>query len=252
MLHEFKGIKIILLFFGSFLLLLYFFLTPNFPTLKINICDNFTHSETKLICYAFYLKNESFCNLVTLKNLCYDFALTKKASETYCKSLKDKYLQAICVKNLAIKRKDPSLCEKNLDSKFYEFCFSKLPVSLYKLYKKEYCESITHESGKYTCLAVVERNESYCKNIVFELFEKPTCEAIARKNSTLCNSDNCYYQFAIFTKDLSYCEKIEESFSKAECIGTISKNLKECEKFESLFLKEICKLYVLKALELEK
>jgi len=254
--HKFKILELSFFLLGIFLVLLYLFLfNLNTTTLnlQLKICDNFTHPTTKIICYAFYLENESFCRLASnFESICYDFVLTKKANEMYCKTLKDKYLQAICIKNLAMKRKDPSLCEKNLDQKFYEFCFSGLPLSFYKFYKKEYCENITHESGKYTCLAIVERNESYCENIVFELFEKPICEAVAKRNSTLCNSDSCYYQFAIFTKNLSYCEKIEESFSKAECIGTISKNLKECEKFESLFLKEICELYVLKALELEK
>jgi len=223
------------------------------PTTKIEMCDNFNHYETKIICYSFFTGNSTYCDLTgNLKSICWRFSTMKNANIKLCNQINNPFQRTICFSNVALKEKDPSICEKNIESKtFLESCFLYIPYKYYKLYTEENCDDIGHESAKYTCLAIVKNNASYCKKIASEPQEKDLCDAIMSKNSNYCQTDACYSQRAVMENNLDLCDSILSKMERARCIGTISKDTRTCEELDDKFAKDLCKLYVLASLTLD-
>ena len=240
-----KYLKISIVF--TIFLLLFFFVSrnriENFPSIKF--CDNFSYYETKMICYAFFTGNTTYCKFTpNFKLECYSFATLDNLGN--CGSYKDKFVKAECTKNLAIKEKDPSICDRLEDKSLQETCFSSLPYLYYDFYSSEECERILHESARYTCMAIVNKNSSFCNFIVLEPWGKNACKALAEKNPGSCNSSSCYESFAILYKDPSFCSHIDSPWDRARCVALSSKNFKYCKEFNGIS-KDLCRLYVLKA-----
>ncbi|MCK4729946.1 MAG: hypothetical protein KAT28_01365 [Candidatus Aenigmarchaeota archaeon] len=222
------------------------------PITKIEMCDNFSHPETKIICYSFFTGNSTYCDLAgNLRSICWRFSTMKNANIELCNQINDPFQRTICFSNVALKEKNPSICEEYIESPtFLESCFLYIPYKYYKLYAEENCDDIGHESAKYTCLAVVKNNSSYCEEIISEPQEKDLCDAIMSEDSSYCGTDACYSQRAVMENNLDLCDSILSKMERARCIGTISKDTKTCEKLEDKFANDLCKLYVLAATEL--
>ena len=219
---------------------------------KIDMCDDFNHHETKIICYSFFTGNSTYCDLTgNLKSICWRFSTMKNANLELCNQIKDPFQRTICFSNIALKEKDPSICE-NIESKtLLESCFLYIPYKYYNLYAEENCDDIGHESAKYTCLAVVKNDSSYCEEITSEPFEKDLCDAIMSEDSNYCTTDACYSQRAIMENNIDLCDSILSKLERARCIGTISKDAETCEKLEDNFANDLCKLYALASLTLD-
>ena len=223
------------------------------PINKIEMCDNFHNYETKIICYSFFTGNSSYCDLTgNLKSICWRFSTMKNANIELCNQINDPFQRTICFSNIALKEKDPSICEKNIESPtFLESCFLYIPYKYYKLYAEKNCDDIGHESAKYTCLAVVKNDPTYCEKITSEPFEKDLCGAIMSEDSNYCQTDACYSQRAIMENNLDLCDSILSKMERARCIGTISKDTGTCEELEDKFANDLCKLYALASLTLD-
>jgi len=243
-----KSSKILLVFLSVVLILLFFFRNKLTTIPKITFCDNFSYYETKIICYAFYSGNSSYCELVpNFKLECYSFATLKNLEN--CNTYEDKFIKAECIKNLAIKRKDPSECNKLKDVSLQETCFSTLPYLYYSFYSEDECKKIFHESARYTCEAIVKKNSSICKLITTEPWELNTCEALVEKDIKKCNFSSCYESFSVFLKNPSLCNYIDSPWDRAKCVAFSSKNFEYCKNFDGI-AEDLCKLYVIKALTL--
>ncbi len=226
---------------------------PLKSTDKIEMCDDFNHPETKIICYSFFTSNSSYCDLTgNLRSICWRFSTMKNANLELCNQINDPFQRTICFSNIALKEKNPSICEEYIESPtFLESCFLYIPYKYYELYIEENCDDIGHESAKYTCLAVVKNDSSYCKEITSEPFEKDLCDAIMFEDSSYCGTDACYSQRAVMENNLDLCDSILSKMERARCIGTVSKDAETCEKLEDRFANDLCKLYVLASLTLD-
>ncbi|RLI98945.1 MAG: hypothetical protein DRP06_04455 [Candidatus Aenigmatarchaeota archaeon] len=221
-------------------------------TTKIEMCDDFNHPETKITCYSFFTSNSTYCDLAgNLKSICWRFATMKNANLELCNKIEDPFQRTICFSNIALKEKNPSICENIKSKTLLESCFLYIPYKYYKLYVEENCDDIGHESAKYTCLAVVKNDSSYCEEITSEPFEKDLCDAIMHEDSSYCGTDACYSQRAIIENNIDLCNSILSKMERARCIGTISKDVETCEKLDDNFANDLCKLYVLASLTLE-
>jgi len=220
-------------------------------SLNIKYCDNFSNSYVKIMCYSLFSGNHTYCDLVKgHKSTCISFSTIKKETVEECKQLNNSYSTSICLSNLAIKNKDPSLCEKNIEKQiFLDACLMRIPYKYYKLYNKTYCEYLTHGSAKYTCFSVLDNNINNCENIN-EPSGKNICLAMTLKNNSYCETDTCYEQLAFLENNIELCYHIQSEFFMAECIGLISGDSEKCNYIQNEFSKELCRLYVLAAAEL--
>lgn len=223
------------------------------PEISIEMCDNFEYPETRIICYSFFLKKPDYCKLVdNFRVECYYFSLIGNLSEEACNEVKEPIRKAKCISALAMKNKDPRLCEKNIaEQTLLEYCLANIPPSYYNLYSEAYCNNLTHESARYTCLAIVKKNESFCKRIITEPWEQNSCLAILSKNTNYCLSDLCYKQMAFVEKNANLCKFIGARWDKAECIGRVSKDVNRCGELNGKIARDLCKLYALESKKLD-
>lgn len=224
------------------------------PETSIETCDNFNYTETKVICYAFLSGNPEYCKFVNNFNSeCIQFSVIKGISKDFCENVTDPYTKTWCFSNLAVKNKDPSICDKNInDSRFLESCFNNVPFMYYELHDESYCRSIIDESSRDACLGIVKKDLTYCENLTIEPYEKDICQSIILRNSSLCwNEGLCYENMAILEKNSTLCNLIGGQWGIAECVGIVSKDVKKCDDMDGTIAKDLCKLYAFKSIEFD-
>jgi len=204
---------------------------------KIEICDNMNSNELKLMCYAMFSKQYKYCSLLgTSSSFCIDFVSSAlDLNEDLCKSFEG-YNRLSCVISLAIKNKDPNLCKLQENSTLTSSCYNSLTSHLDDLnINEDFCNKISEESLKFTCLAKVKNDIKLCDNIKLEPREKGNCLAITSKNITYCQSttnyDYCLFLVAMETKDPDLCNKITLELTKGECLLRLKKDISYCDSF---------------------
>ena len=218
--------------------LLIVFLRYNFqPSYKIEICDKMSSNELKLMCYSMFLKQYKYCSLLgTSSSFCIDFvSSTLDLNESLCKSLEG-YNKLSCIISLAIKNKDPNVCKLQENSTLASSCFNSLTSHLDDInINEDFCNKISEESLRFTCLAKVKKDIKLCDNIKQEPFEKGNCLAIASKNITYCQNttsyDYCLFLVAMEAKDSDLCNKITLELTKGECLLRLKKDISYCDSF---------------------
>lgn len=231
-----------------------FLLNSNFKKNNLDIdieeCENFEYHETRAICYAYFLQNHSLCELTAnLKSLCYLFSTLKIKNIRECYRIKDETGRAACISGFAYKTQNPQICNILKKPFLIENCLIQFSPH-YKLFKKELCNYINHQSSRFTCLAVVTNNISYCNRITTEIEERNLCFSILKNEPSFCKSDSCISILSLYYNNLTLCREIKPPLN-SQCIGILTKDLKECEKIKYGGIpRDLCKLYVIYAKEL--
>lgn len=214
------------------------------PSLTIDMCDKISSADLRITCYAMFLKEYKYCLLAgTFYTFCVDFVhASSLINQSFCNSLSG-YNKISCMSNLAIKTKDPSICDSLNNSEIYSCYYF---ISSYLDYLKpdeDFCKKINEESLRSTCLAKLNKNTNYCENIVQEPFEKWNCLGMVSGSIEYCEkSDNfnyCLLLVALETKDTKLCEKIEAKGIKINCLLRLKKDLSSCNEFEETW-KDYC------------
>lgn len=233
------------LFFFSvvIIVLILIFLLPRLITYKnlygIEICDNMTY-EFKSMCYAMFFKDYKYCRLTTGSLLfCADYVFSNMdLNSSFCESL-DGYYKVSCSLHLALKKKDLNLCSIGGAECFY---FLAQYLNLFKI-NKEFCNNVSEESLRFTCLAFLTKDENICDNIVVEKFEVPDCKAVASRKLEFCedsiNKDSCIYKLAILNNDIKLCDRIDSKWIKNQCLVILKKDLSFCNEFHQP-MKDFC------------
>jgi len=215
------------------------------PSNNIEVCDKMSSNELKVMCYSMFLKQYKYCSLVgTSSSICVDFVSSSlDLNESLCMGLED-YQKSSCIFSLAIKNKDPNICNLLGGNDTISSCYFSLSPYLDELpLNEEFCNKISEESLRFVCLTKLTRDASLCENIKQEPFEKANCLAVASKNIGYCqnatNSDYCLLLVALDNNDSALCEKISTEVSKVDCLLQIKKDISYCDNFEGTW-KDYC------------
>ncbi|MCD6402869.1 MAG: hypothetical protein J7K98_00895 [Candidatus Aenigmarchaeota archaeon] len=235
-----------------------YFLTSMNPrtlqTIDIKLCDSFEYPDLKITCLAFFSANESYCDLVeNFISKCRFFSTVKMSIPDICKKIDDPYVRAFCFSNVAIKTKDPKVCEEYIkDPDLIEMCLSNVPYSYFVYFTDSECRILKHQSAKYTCLGLINKNSSLCELMTNEPFQIGKCKALIERNINMCkDSPFCFKDLALLEKNPELCEKVNSPWAKAECVGTLYKDFERCNELGGSISRDLCKLYALQAIELQ-
>lgn len=234
----------------------------------ISLCEKISWEEKKNTCFALLKNDKQFCDKIEnteYKDRCY-FSLSKindiyspeicERMETrhekencywetasllqdssLCKKTGD--LINNCVFNVAVTSNNFSICEEiemryDFDREYKNQCFIKVAK---KSKDVSVCEKVEIKNWKKSCRQKVENSilKEKAKN------ENPfLCEKVKGDNlwsgdpfskliEKYIKKDNCYYEVAVSTKNVSLCKKIKNQCFQAECIGVLE-NPFACEK----------------------
>lgn len=230
-----------------FLVLILFFLL-NKPSkvetnLKIGMCEDITSGRLKMVCYAVFFRNHTFCNLAQdFSSYCYDsvFPLID-LSKTFCENLNDSYARLSCFTSLAYKTENGEVCELLRDSTLIDICYTRLVEYLKRFTDSYFCNKIPHESTRFTCLALIKKDINYCFNITQEIEERSTCLGMLTKNVSYCTIKvtgalsrivvySCIRNIATDLKDISLCDRIDYEEEKWKCKASLSDTIKICNE----------------------
>lgn len=255
-----KKLLIILLFFLCLTLISFFFFSKpnNVEDLKIESCYNITSGRLKVVCYAIFLKNYTYCNLAQdFSSYCYDsvFPLVD-LNVSFCESLNDAYGRLSCFVNLAIKSRNAEVCELLKDDIPVSICYTNLVEFLNYFNNSVFCNNIPHESTRFTCLAIVTKDIGYCFNITQEIEERSTCLGILTKNVSYCTIEatgalsriviySCIRSIATDLNDMSLCDSIDYEEEKWKCKASLSESIDICDKASGPW-KDFCKIEYIK------
>ena len=225
------------------------------------VTENITLCNGGYECYTAVaiLKNDpSICEKGPSPSLCYwNFALVRK-NVSFCFLLSDRDRDS-CLLKLAEIEKNFSFCGLIIDSTFSTGCYDALfeiikpnkpdmckAIALYYEHFRcendivskytddiEECKKISVPLNKYRCLARVTNNVSICDEMYEALKDNIFINTLREKDE--CYSE-VYSKVAMETKDLTLCEKIDDTFRKEKCFRDIAvetKNISICEKIES-------------------
>lgn len=120
-----------------------------------------------------------------------------------CNNNADEFEKQFCIGNVAIKVKDPTICEKIQGESQIDWCYSSL-IGIAK--DESYCDNIKGLDTKNFCLASLTGKATYCDNI-----ESPL------------NKDICYSNVAASKQDKSICENVKNADFKEECEKNVFK-----------------------------
>ena len=145
-----------------------------------------------------------------------------------------------------IEEKDPSVCEKAIGHE--NICYKEVAISLND---SEICEEID-EFLKFECLAIINKDENFCKEIkdlgranclheIAVLKEDPSiCEEIAWENRKGSLGDRCFYDLAILKNDAELCEKVLFSYDNTMCLAIVNRDRSLCKNLPYDWMKEKC------------
>jgi hypothetical protein len=209
-----------------------------------NFCDGIIYESLNKICQIEFSKDINSCENVGsgYDLLCYNVAVdTLDVSETLCKNIENKYGKFLCSMKLAIKLKNPELCEGNSN------CYVEL-ATLTKNYS--ICNYIGVDSEKYKCLAKSSKNLEYCNNIEDES-EKQLCEGLLPENPRDCEMGSgynyeCLLELAYQQKNSSICSLISREDLKWTCTVNVENNPDVCNNATDIF-RDLCKIEYLRS-----
>jgi len=164
-------------------------------------------------------------------------------SESICENMENSYAKFLCNKKLAIKLKNPELCEGNVK------CY----IELANLnHDESICENIGFNQEKYKCLAKVSENRAYCNNIEDEI-ERMNCIGAVPEEVSDCKIESynyinfdCLAEIAYKEKNSTICDLISLEELKWACIINVENDLKVCDNAPDFF-KDLCKIDYLKS-----
>ena len=225
---------------------------------KIELCENITSGRLKVICYAMFLRDHTYCNLAgDFSTHCYDsiFPLLN-LNESLCRSLNDDYARLSCFTNLAVKTNDVEMCEMLEEPAVITACYTMLFNYLDQFTDSSLCNKIPHESTRFACLAKVENNMTRCFDIVQEVEERGACLGMLTKNVSYCTVEapdvlaritiySCIKTIAIDLKDMDLCNEIDYEVAKWKCKASLAKDIGICNEATNPW-KDFCKLEYIK------
>lgn len=141
-----------------------------------------------------------------------------------------------CLKNLAIENNDSSVCAGIYSVDVRDDC-----MLVFAANGIDVCNAISDGAKKDTCIDINARNQNSiemcnmigakdlrlsCVNAVsppclalVDPQERQTCMAVAYLNISMCQSDDCFFQYGIQTNDTAACDKISFPYKQEACIS---------------------------------
>jgi len=204
------------------------------------LCDDIFFPKLRSICYAYLSKDLNTCDQFKgkYKEMCAKAILSKKnINESFCIDINDTVIKNICLRKLALSKKELSLCRD-------EHCY-------YYYSTLESCNLIDVPCIKYTCLAKTTNNSDYCNHINDEP-EFLTCKGLFSKNIKDCEYSSrgfsvyCIY-FVSINNNWKDCLVLANSWARAKCVALSSKNIENCNKLNQTehIEKDLCKIFFL-------
>ena len=166
-------------------------------------------------------KITSICNEVNNKidrNECYFRENKVRNEKVICDKIENKSLKLLCYNDLAIAKKDDSLCQEK--------------------------ESL----AKTACIVAIKKDEKLC--LWWNSDQKKICNAIIKQDENICDwLDICYWELAKLKNDVNICDKIKNNTTKTMCIlwiAVVKNDDKICDKIKKESHKKECKWYATK------
>lgn len=256
-----KKIYILSLILGFIIISIFLLLikTKDIQTnVRIDLCENITSGKLKVVCYAIFLKNHTFCNLAgDFSQYCYDsvFPLID-LDETICEGLDDNYGRMSCFTSLAVENRNVTICELLKEPAVIDVCYTNLFDYLDYFKSPEICRKIPHESTRFACLAKVTNNMTSCYDIVQEVEERGVCLGMLTKNISYCTIEapdvlsritiySCIKDIAIELKNITLCDSMDYEEAKWSCKAFLAKNIEVCNETQGPW-KDFCKIEYIK------
>ena len=211
--------------------------------LNESFCNEIEFKPLNDVCHIAFSKDIDSCKDVGkgYDTLCYEIVVdSMNVSESICENMKNEYSKSLCNKKLAIKLKDPELCEGNFN------CYIELASSNND---ESVCENIEFDLLKYQCLAKVSGSRDYCDNIEEEI-ERMNCIGVVPEEVSDCKIEgyvnfDCLIELANKEKNSTFCNLIDLEEVMWTCIIDIENNPKVCDNAPDFF-KDICRIEYLK------
>lgn len=144
--------------------------------------------------------------------------------------------KADCYNIVAVNNNKPLLCEKIADKDIKNYCFYNIAIS----YADENsCKNLSNTAAKDTCfmhVSIAKGNAVLCSKNISDKNTIKSCEDLVNLKCDISDGD-CYIKIAEAKKDISFCDKIQDSSrDKAICysmVGMYTKDESVCNKIGS-------------------
>ncbi|MDD3491533.1 MAG: hypothetical protein PHG13_00970 [Candidatus Pacebacteria bacterium] len=176
-----------------------------------NTCDKIQDQERKDYCYlkvAESRQNFSICKLIQdqkRKDSCYWRVARSRQDSSICDKIQDQKRKDYCYLEIATLKQDPSICDKidgqeeirypNLSTK--DICYQYIAVSKQD---PSICDKIQEQFF---------RDVDCYNNMKLDLLSLEQSLAICDKIQQQSTKNHCYEKIAIYMKDKSICDKIQ-------------------------------------------
>lgn len=205
----------------------------------------------------------------------FEFEYKKIETENRNLSICDKIWQGVqhqkskdwCYTDVAVDKKDISICEKiqNQDNK--EGCYSGVAEAKQDIL---ICNKIQDQDRKDECyvyVAKAKQDISICDEMEQNPYKayKELCYsgvALAKRDPTICVQiqyqnvrDNCYFDIATIKENISICDKIQRNLNKELCylqVATGKQDLSICDKIHDQDIKNLCFADLIETLTVNK
>ncbi len=172
-----------------------------------------------------------------------------------------------CYTDVAVDKKDISICEKiqNQDNK--EGCYSGVAEAKQDI---SICEKIHDQDCKdecYVSVAKAKQDISICEKMEQNPYKayKELCYskvAFAKQDPTICVQiqyqnirDDCYFSVAAIKENISICDKIQRNFNKESCyleVASRKQDISICDKIHDQGIKDLCFVDLIETLTVNK
>jgi hypothetical protein len=186
----------------------------DFPGIR-SICEAAIVGDLKP-CLDFSGKYLEICSKAVFSKLDVD--------EKFCTSISNRIAKDMCLRKLAFKNKNISLCSADI-------CY-------FAISTPESCNLINNNDFlRKICLAKATKNLNYCKEIEDE-DERIVCESLFSNSVEKCRSSSgylvptCVELVAKNSRNPNYCLSLHSEYLVAKCAALSIRNIEDCNKLE--------------------
>jgi len=221
---------------GLILLLIIIFSVLMIIAVKQNPCAKVEGQVEKDNCYyelAELKMLRGYCHKISdnkLSESCLSLIAVNNNDLAICRDLKNSS-RGFCIKKIAEKKEDPSVCIEITDQYWSDLCYFELSIILEEA---SLCNAVLSEKTRNKCFfdfSLRENNTIGCDNIKNKDV-KDVCYlniAVITSNLSICDKTltlptygTCMEHFAILHNDSELCSNIKEDFMKNNCFSNFN------------------------------
>lgn len=186
------------------------------------------------------------------KDLAYKIKAIKEQDILFCKEIQTTHIRRGCILEMAIAKKDPSLCLSS-ESEFHNYCFYEVAIAEQD---PSICLLISVDEGgkirmkgewpaKEDCFREIKIGETFCENIEGDFVKDicyltlSECEKINHKGlKERCFEENIIeiWKKSGFEEAIKSCENITNDFNQGLCFQTLAQEIAKYNVEKALLL----------------